>query len=144
MRFLSLLVLIGTSLGLRFQWDEDWCLTVLEGPRNRSPLRLETCADSSNQSFSFDSGHLIWSVDRRFCVDVLSGCPSNGNQVQLWDCQAAPDANHIFSLSETSVRWKGPPEKCLEITNPEEPHFSYVQIWDCDDGRRGQRLIKTD
>jgi hypothetical protein len=142
-----LLTFFRTSHQLQLRWSTtSWCLSVPEEPRNRRPLRLEPCdATNSNQTFAWNSQtrHLTWWPHPTFCVDVLAGCATNGNQVQIWECTAAPDDNHAFTPTFTQIKWTGAPQgmsKCLEVTDPSEPWLSYVQIWDCDSSRVGQEL----
>lgn len=145
--FTLLPMLVQMTQQLQIRWSTSpWCLSVPEEPRNRRPLRLEPCdATSANQTFAWNSQtrHLMWWSHPTFCVDVLAGCASNGNQVQIWECTAAPDNNHVFTPTFTQIVWTGAPQgmnKCLEVTDPLEPWLSYVQIWDCDSTREGQRL----
>jgi hypothetical protein len=70
------------------------------------------------------------------CMDVDTNTSTNGNRVQLWDCNGVP-GQQWTRMGDGTVRAFG---KCLDIVGNGTANFSQVELWDCN-GVGGQQWV---
>lgn len=70
------------------------------------------------------------------CVDVDTNANTNGNKVQLWDCNQVP-GQQWTAAADGTMRAFG---KCLDVVGDATDNFSKVELWDCN-GVGGQQWV---
>lgn len=70
------------------------------------------------------------------CVDDNTNTNTNGNAVQLYDCNGVP-GQQWSSLTDGTLRAYG---KCLDVVADGTANFSKVELWDCN-GVGGQQWV---
>ncbi len=64
------------------------------------------------------------------CIDLDDGNTSNGNKIQIWDCQKNND-HQAWILDGEMIRLKKDLNKCLNLTGGSTSNGANIQIWDC-------------
>lgn len=84
------------------------------------------------------TGHVTGPSTTGKCLDVDTNTSTNGNKVQLWDCNATAIPGQQWSVeSDGTVRAFG---KCLDIDGNGTANLTPVELWECD-GAGGQQWV---
>lgn len=82
-------------------------------------------------------GGLVWI----HCVDVPSGDLTNGNPIEIWQCNGSPQQQWGCDESNGSVYLSSSSDasKCLDLQNGGLGDGTPVQLWDCIGGLGNQQ-----
>jgi hypothetical protein len=75
------------------------------------------------------------------CLDVPNSSPTNGTQVQLWDCQG--EDNQQWTLTDAG-QLRGYGSKCLDAEGNGSSPGTRAIIWDCHGGANQRWNVNTD
>merc|ERR1712194_723051 len=67
-------------------------------------------ASSGNVVGIFYAGSTQWK-----CLDLPGGDTSNGNQLQLWDCNGYNNQKWIFAANAYKIVYADNPSKCIDV-----------------------------
>merc|ERR1712048_261009 len=87
----------------------------------------------------------MWSVAMAWngwkCLNVVDGNTTNGNRVNVWDCNGQPDQQWIWKNG--NLVFKKDQSKCLDVPGGNFASGQPMWIWDCD-GSDNQRFSYGD
>lgn len=83
--------------------------------------------NSATQKFKYDGKQITNSSGK--CLDVPSSDFTNGNHLQLWDCNGT--GAQQFSFSNGVFTSKSNPGKCIDLAYSSSAPGTPIQIWDC-------------
>jgi Ricin-type beta-trefoil lectin domain len=113
----------------------------LSGPQ----LQLFDCNGGPNQQFSIPGNPITSALNGNKCLDVPNGDPTNGNIVQIHDCNLGSSQNFIQAFAGTqldgTLRVVG---KCMDVVGNGTANGTKVQIFDCNGGGNQQWSLKLD
>jgi hypothetical protein len=85
-----------------------------------------------------------WASHPSKCLDVSGGMPSNGVNIQLWDCSDG-HPNMMFTVPAPDtpgvIRYASHPSKCLDVSRGEQSNGVNIQLWDCGDGQNPNMMF---
>jgi hypothetical protein len=70
------------------------------------------------------------------CIDLPNGDTTNGNKVEVWDCNGSDNQN--WEVHDGTIRLKKNPKKCLDLPGGAQSNGNKLQIWDCN-GQAGSQ-----
>jgi len=76
-------------------------------------------------------------LDWHKCIDLTGGDLTNGNKLQLWDCNEQQNQNWIWDYDHHALRSSVNPAKCVDLGDMQDG--SPIMIWDCN-GQPQQKL----
>jgi len=85
------------------------------------PLRWNVQADGGGVQTISDSSS--------FCLDLYGGDTTNGNAVQVWECNGLPNQQWKFAEGTFQIQYYADQSKCVDA-GAMTPG-SKLQIWDC-------------
>jgi hypothetical protein len=106
-----------------------------------SPRRHEMLGSSSIANDSVSAGWgaasfgTIQSYLNGLCLDLPNGDTTNGNQLQIWNCNGHD--NQKWRFFENQIRYLANTEKCVDAVLQGKTIVGPLQIWDCN-GRPNQ------
>merc|ERR1712190_35418 len=106
---------------LNWRWD-----TALEASI------FSNCADVSidrHQTFTITSAS---DSSNKMCLDLSAGHTSNGNAIELWECNGQESQQWLFH--DWAIFYAADPSKCIDIAGGEYAmgtQGAKLQIWDC-------------
>jgi hypothetical protein len=65
------------------------------------------------------------------CLDLAGGDTSNGNKIQLWDCNGRNNQKWFFKAGSWSIHSSLDTSKCIDIPGGRMVKGNSLQIWDC-------------
>jgi len=73
--------------------------------------------------------HYMWNKGK--CVDLVDGNLTNGNKLQIWDCNGSPSQNWYYEIGGTHGMLKSGLDnsKCVDFGDIQEG--TDIKIWDC-------------
>jgi Ricin-type beta-trefoil lectin domain len=124
---------------LLYNWNNGNNAMDLPGGNLSNGQQFQTWSrhGSENQLFEFDNGSNQIKI-RGKCLDLSAGSESNGNKIQIWDCQNGNQNQRFFFDGLYLKLWKNP-NKCID-SNGGSSIGAKIQIWDCN-GTSGQRWV---
>jgi hypothetical protein len=69
--------------------------------------------------------------DQLKCLDLPAGDTTNGNKLELWDCNGADSQQWAFVPGSWTVKYKANPAKCIDVPGGDLGNGNVLQIWDC-------------
>jgi hypothetical protein len=75
-------------------------------------------------------GTIISGVSSTKCVDDANSSSTNGNKVEIWDCNGGANQNWTLASNGT-IQIYG---KCMDITGNATANGTLVELWDCNGG----------
>lgn len=89
------------------------------------------------------TGRVSWLTNPGKCLDVTSGVATNGNLIQLWDCQQGQPNQQLILPSGGSglVRWAANPNKCIDVQDGKANNGNPIQLWDCNPQQPNQQFV---
>jgi hypothetical protein len=107
------------------------------------PVQVWDCLNSDNPALSkFARVNQRWVVQpysggaqqiysqalEWLCLDLASGDTSNGNAVQVWECNGLVDQQWVFG-DDYHIRYYADQSKCVDAGDMQDG--TQLQIWDC-------------
>jgi len=86
---------------------------------------------------------MVFRGNREKCIDLKKGDASNGNKIQIWDCNwgSEPNQEWTYESGELGIKHTASEgEKCIDLPNSKTTNGWEVQLWDCD-GSAGQQWV---
>jgi len=111
------------SWQIHFAGDTSKCLDVPGGDlTNGNQLQIWDCNGQDSQSWGYDSNmqtiylaHSMANVsDASKCMDLKGGDSTNGNLVEVWDCNGYDNQKWTFKAPSPSP---GPSNECVDAVN---------------------------
>ncbi|KAJ8075972.1 hypothetical protein PM082_021604 [Marasmius tenuissimus] len=131
------------------QHTTTFCMAA-PGNLNFANVLLAACSDVTS---TFPDGNLTWVIPAAGavgpittfsgakCLSLRGASPSNGNFLEIWDCNGSPAQQWRFDGLESSksISWAGSPgAKCADVKDGVFTEGNSVQVWDCDSNNRNQ------
>ena len=103
--------------------------------------------DNSNtaEQWYFDGLAIKMRDHQNLCIDLSQSNTSNGNNIQLWDCNGTNAQKWIYDGMTQSIRSVVNPDKCMQIEYNSDGAYgkrSNVQIYDCNGSNAQLFLIE--
>jgi hypothetical protein len=67
-------------------------------------------------------------------LDLKGGDTTNGNKLQLWDCNGMDNQKWIFDPGMWKIVYAGNPNKCVDVPGDNTKDGNGLWIWDCSGG----------
>ncbi|MCB9317240.1 MAG: ricin-type beta-trefoil lectin domain protein [Lewinellaceae bacterium] len=105
------------------------------GAESGSNIQLWTKDDTNLYEQWYFDGLAIKMRNQNLCVDLNQSNTSNGNNIQLYNCNSTNAQKWIYDGMTQSIRSVINPDKCMQIVKNTDGNVygkrSNVQIWDC-------------
>jgi hypothetical protein len=89
----------------------------------------------SNKSLGLDASQgeigIFFAGAPSKCLDLAGGDTTNGNKIQLWDCNGRTNQKWFFKAGSWSIHSYLNPSKCVDIPGGNMKSGTGLQIWDC-------------
>lgn len=86
-----------------------------------------------------------WASHPSKCLDVSGGMPSNGVNIQLWDCGDGQNPNMMFTVPAPGVagqiHWASHDTKCLDVSGGDQSNGANIQLWECQTGHANMMFV---
>jgi hypothetical protein len=70
------------------------------------------------------------------CLDLRSGSTTNGNPIQIWDCNE--QTSQGWAYDDGRIKYLADKTKCLDVPGGKMTDGNKLQIWDCNDMKSQQ------
>ena len=116
------------------------------GAESGSNIQLWT-KDNTNmaEQWFFDGLAIKMRDHQNLCIDLSSSNTSNGNNIQLYNCNGTNAQKWIYDGMTQTIRSVINPDKCMQIEKNSDSVYgkrSNVEIWDCNGSSVQQFLIQ--
>ncbi|TNE47009.1 MAG: hypothetical protein EP344_19865, partial [Bacteroidetes bacterium] len=106
------------------------------GAQSGSNIQLWTKDDTNTaEQWIFDGLAIKMQSHQNLCIDLSQSNTSNGNNIQLYNCNGTNAQKWIFDGMTQTIRSVVNPDKCMQIVKNTDGNVygkrSNVQIWDC-------------
>jgi len=68
------------------------------------------------------------------CLDLKGGDTTNGNKLQLWDCNGMDNQKWIFDANMWKIVYAANTNKCIDVPGDDVNDGTRLWIWDCNGG----------
>lgn len=136
--------------GQNFGWDSDmmtiyassstdasFCIDTpeVEGDDNGSRLWIWDCNGHQNQQYyvppQFGQFDIQSVLDDKFCFDLAGGTGTNGDPVQLYECNGFTSQNFLFEEGTWNIKWAQDQSKCIDVPGEDYSSGNKLWLWDC-------------
>jgi len=76
-----------------------------------------------------DASSIVLKDHRYKCMDLDRGDTTNGNAVQIWDCNNRHTQGWVFKGDR--LVYKANQSKCVDLRGGDDKNGAKIQIWDC-------------
>jgi hypothetical protein len=83
---------------------------------------------------------IVWAnATSRKCIDLSGGNTTNGQEVQLWDCNGLANQRWVVNASTGTIQYAANVSKCLDNLGGSTAPGNRVGLWDCIEGDQSQQ-----
>ena len=75
------------------------------------------------------------------CIDLAGGNTTNGEEVQIWDCNGLADQIWIVNPATGTIQYAADQGKCLDNLGGSSAPGNRVGLWDCTPGDASQQWV---
>ncbi|MEZ5038691.1 MAG: ricin-type beta-trefoil lectin domain protein [Saprospiraceae bacterium] len=124
----------------------DFAVHSHTGAESGSNIQLWTKDDANTaEQWYFDGLAIKMRNNQNLCVDLSQSNTSNGNNIQLYNCNGSNAQKWIYDGMTKSIRSVVNPDKCMQIEKNTDGVYgkrSNVNIYDCNSSAAQQFLIQ--
>jgi hypothetical protein len=100
-------------------------------PSKMYTLNICTPGTDPNQRWVYNKGPIQFKRDTTKCIDLPGGSTTNGNQLELWDCNSTPNQNWYYDASSSTLKFTANQSKCVDLEGGIAEPGAKVWLWDC-------------